>query len=142
MKKILITGGAGYLGSLISTILIEKDFKITVLDNLMHKVLNKLLRGVLKLKRNLLFLNILNHIHKYYYKQGARSRVLYNKLLHAVGKPMIYNCILFSVAFALFLFADLVVLIKFGFFSMIASFLSLITNLYILPSLLRFFQDK
>ena len=37
MKKVLITGGAGYLGSLISTILLEKDYKITVLDNLMHK---------------------------------------------------------------------------------------------------------
>jgi uncharacterized protein len=82
------------------------------------------------------------HIHKYYYKQGARSRALYTKLLHAVGKPMIYNCILFSLAFALFLFADLVVLIKFGFFSMIASFLSLIANLYILPSLLLAFHEK
>ena len=37
MKKVLITGGAGYLGSLISTIFIKKGFIVTALDNLMHK---------------------------------------------------------------------------------------------------------
>lgn len=34
MKKILITGGAGYIGSILCTLLIEKNFKVTVLDNL------------------------------------------------------------------------------------------------------------
>ena len=31
--KILITGGAGYIGSVLIPILLEKDFEITVLDN-------------------------------------------------------------------------------------------------------------
>ena len=34
MKKILITGGAGYIGSKLSTKLVELNFNITVLDNL------------------------------------------------------------------------------------------------------------
>ena len=34
MEKILITGGAGYLGSMLTTKLIEKGYKVTVIDNL------------------------------------------------------------------------------------------------------------
>ena len=34
MKKILITGGAGYIGSMLTTKLIEKGYKVTVIDNL------------------------------------------------------------------------------------------------------------
>ena len=67
MKKILITGGAGYLGSLISTILLEKDYKITVLDNLMHKK------------------NTLNHLSKEnnfnFIKGDVRDSNLYKKLI-------------------------------------------------------------
>lgn len=33
MKKILITGGAGYIGSMLSTALVSKGYKVTVLDN-------------------------------------------------------------------------------------------------------------
>ena len=35
MKKILITGGAGFIGSKLSTLLLAKGFKLTILDNLM-----------------------------------------------------------------------------------------------------------
>ncbi len=35
--KILITGGAGYLGSMIATDLITKNYKVTVIDNLSYK---------------------------------------------------------------------------------------------------------
>ena len=34
MEKILITGGAGYIGSMLTTKLIEKGYKVTVIDNL------------------------------------------------------------------------------------------------------------
>jgi len=67
MKKVLITGGAGYLGSLISTILLEKSYKITVLDNLMHKK------------------NTLNHLLKEnnfnFIKGDVRDSSLYKKLI-------------------------------------------------------------
>lgn len=35
MKKILITGGAGFIGSKLSTLLLGKGFEVTILDNLM-----------------------------------------------------------------------------------------------------------
>ena len=37
MKKILITGGAGYIGSVIVPELLKTDFQVTVLDNFMYK---------------------------------------------------------------------------------------------------------
>ena len=33
IKKILITGGAGYIGSKLSTYLLSKNYEVTVLDN-------------------------------------------------------------------------------------------------------------
>ena len=35
MRKILITGGAGYIGSKLATKLLELGFKVTVIDILM-----------------------------------------------------------------------------------------------------------
>ena len=36
MQKILITGGAGYLGSTISTHFINLGYEVTVIDNLLY----------------------------------------------------------------------------------------------------------
>lgn len=37
MKKILITGGAGYIGNILTPFLLDKKFEVTVLDNLIHR---------------------------------------------------------------------------------------------------------
>jgi nucleoside-diphosphate-sugar epimerase len=37
MKKVLITGGAGYLGSVLAEVLLSKGYKVTALDNLSYK---------------------------------------------------------------------------------------------------------
>ena len=37
MKKILITRGAGYLGSVLTEVLLNKGYQVTVLDNLIYK---------------------------------------------------------------------------------------------------------
>jgi|TARA_Y100000310_G_C20656738_1_gene802361 nucleoside-diphosphate-sugar epimerase len=36
-NKILITGGAGYIGSILTNLLLSKGYKVTVIDNLMYK---------------------------------------------------------------------------------------------------------
>jgi nucleoside-diphosphate-sugar epimerase len=42
MNRVLITGGAGYLGSTITEYLLSKGFQVTVLDNLLYKQLSLL----------------------------------------------------------------------------------------------------
>ncbi len=40
MEKVLITGGAGYLGSVLTEVLLSKNYAVTVLDNLIYKQLS------------------------------------------------------------------------------------------------------
>jgi UDP-glucose 4-epimerase len=36
-KRVLITGGAGYIGSVLTEVLLDNGFKVTVFDNLIYK---------------------------------------------------------------------------------------------------------
>ena len=38
MKRVLITGGAGFIGSHIAIKLIENGYEVTVLDNLLEQI--------------------------------------------------------------------------------------------------------
>ena len=40
MQKVLITGGAGYLGSVLTEVLLSKGYKVTVFDSLVYKQLS------------------------------------------------------------------------------------------------------
>jgi nucleoside-diphosphate-sugar epimerase len=40
MEKVLITGGAGYLGSILTEVLLSKGYSVTVLDSLVYKQLS------------------------------------------------------------------------------------------------------
>ena len=57
MKNILITGGAGFIGSNLSLKLIEKGFNVTVLDNLSPQI-----HGENPIKKSFLFLNIKDRV--------------------------------------------------------------------------------
>ena len=35
--KILITGGAGYIGSLLTDFLLERNYQVTVIDNFLYE---------------------------------------------------------------------------------------------------------
>lgn len=44
MKNIMITGGAGYIGSHIAVELLEKDFEVIIYDNLSNSSLESMKR--------------------------------------------------------------------------------------------------
>lgn len=70
MKNVLITGGAGYIGSLLSDTLVNLNYNVTVVDNMYFK---KNTIGHLVIKKNFKFI-----------LDDARNKELINKLLKKI----------------------------------------------------------
>lgn len=67
--KVLVTGGAGYIGSILVPKLLEEGFEVTVLDNLMH--------------RQVTLLNCISNPKFHFIKGDASDEALMKKLLEA-----------------------------------------------------------
>lgn len=76
MKKVLITGGSGYIGSVLSQHLLEQGYFVTILDNLMYKQTS--------------ILHLFNNRSFNYYKGDVRDKNLLSKLVseHDVIIPL------------------------------------------------------
>ena len=84
IKKILITGGAGYLGSMITTNLVQKGYLVTVVDNLYFK---KNFINHLKNNKNLIFIKD-NVLKKKNLKKYIQNQDLIIPLAPLVGAPL------------------------------------------------------
>ena len=84
MKKILITGGAGYLGAEITTHFIELGYDVTVLDSLLY---NKNTLDHLKKKNNFKFINGDVRNKSLYLKEISNNDIIF-PLAGIVGAPL------------------------------------------------------
>ena len=88
------------------------------------------------------------HFLHYYHKKEAsnKARTFQNFQIHVketlliVGQPIFFTSLLFGLAFIVFAYANLVLLIKFGLFTLISLALALASNTIILPALLFCFD--
>ncbi len=84
MTKVLITGGAGYIGNILAPHLLEKDFKVTVFDNLIHRQ-----HGILENCSHPNFQFVFGDVRdeKSYLKEIVKADVIVN-LAAYVGMPL------------------------------------------------------
>lgn len=77
MKKILITGGAGFIGSNLSLVLLEKGYEVVVLDNLSQQI-----HGIDPEISSSLYLSIKDKV--VFYKGDIRDRAILGQALSGV----------------------------------------------------------
>ncbi len=58
-------------------------------------------------------------------------------IIRMIGQPILFTSVLFSCAFFVFTFSNLVILIKFGIFTLVSLFFAFISNVIVLPTFLR-----
>ncbi|MCM8542701.1 MAG: UDP-glucose 4-epimerase GalE [Lentisphaeraceae bacterium] len=98
MKKILVTGGAGYIGSHTSLVLLEKGYEVVVIDNLCNSSLESLERVKKLTGKNISFYNTdlmdCEALEKTLSQEKNIFAVIHFAALKAVGesveKPLMY----------------------------------------------------
>ena len=63
-------------------------------------------------------------------------------VIKIVGQPIFFTSVLFSFGFFIFSFSNLVILVKFGVFTLLSLLFAFVANVLVLPSLLRLFDTK
>ena len=84
MKKILITGGAGYIGSKLATKLLNMKYEVTILDNLMF--VNNSLNHLFSKKNFYFFKGDTNN--KKFIKKHLKNKDIIIPLAALVGAPL------------------------------------------------------
>lgn len=98
MKKIIVTGGAGYIGSHTCLSLLEKDYEVVVIDNLCNSSIESLERVKRLTGKNITFYNTdlldLEGLEKTIGNEKEAYAVIHFAALKAVGesveKPLLY----------------------------------------------------
>lgn len=85
-------------------------------------------------------IHFLNHINVL--KKEAKEQHHISHVICDIGKPMLLTTTLFVFAFFVFLFSDLIVLIKFGIFSIFAVITALLSDLVFMPALIIYRNNK
>lgn len=78
------------------------------------------------------------HVYQSLNGSGRNDKEIRDELLNIVGSPIIISCTIFLLVFLLFVFSDIVMLIKFGVFSMVAIFSSFLINILVIPAMLKY----
>ena len=86
----------------------------------------------------------IHFIHFYYIEKKRRiqSDDQIKNVIRMIGLPIFFTSVLFSCGFIVFVFSNLVILIKFGIFTLVSLIFAFTANVIILPALLRLFDKQ
>ena len=63
-------------------------------------------------------------------------------VIHNIGQPILFTSVLFSCGFLVFALSELVILIKFGVFTLLSLVFAFVANIIVLPALLKLTDNK
>ncbi len=85
------------------------------------------------------------HFLHFYHLQKKRSRFFQeqiSRVVASIGRAIYFTSVLFSLGFVVFVASDLVVLLKFGAFTLLSLILAFFANVLVLPALLCCFDGR